>query len=52
MKTWTQDHRYIVWTVNENRTGYDLYVGGILKYENLPLDVFYPIYKKESEKVA
>jgi len=53
MKTWTQDHRYIVWTVTEGtRNHYDLYVGGVLKYTNLPFEEFYPIYKKECEKGA
>lgn len=53
MKTWTQDNRYIVWTVTEGTNDrYDLYVAGVLKYTNLPFEEFYPIYKKESANRA
>ena len=53
MKRWTQDYRYIVWTVTDGTDDrYDLYVGGVLKYTNLPFSVFYPIYKAESSKVS
>lgn len=48
MKMWTQDNRYIVWTVTEGtRYHYDLYVAGVLKYTNLPFEQFYPLYKSE-----
>jgi hypothetical protein len=29
---------------------YDLYVGGVLKYTNLTIEEFYPIFKAESSK--
>jgi hypothetical protein len=53
MKRWTQDYRYIVWTVTEGtHDRYDLYVAGVLKYTNLSFEQFYPIYKAESAKVS
>ena len=49
MKKWTQDNRYIVWTVTEGSNDrYDLYVAGVLKYTNLPFEEFYRIYNMES----
>jgi hypothetical protein len=53
MKTWTQDNRYIVWTVTEGTSDrYDLYVAGVLKYTNLTFEQFYPVFKEENASVA
>ena len=49
MKKWTQDNRYIVWTMTEGSNDrYDLYVAGVLKYTNLTFEEFYPLFKMES----
>ena len=41
------DPRRIVWTVSEEVPDtYCLYVQGTLVYANLPLDEFYPLYRR------
>lgn len=42
---WTQDNRYIVWTMGDNADLYNLYVAGELVLHNAPFDVFYPYYR-------
>lgn len=42
---WTQDNRYIVWTVGDYDNHYNLYVGGYLVAENLPWDKWYELYQ-------
>lgn len=46
-KTWTADDRRVVWTVSLNDcTQYCIYVHGILKYEDLNFEQFYPLYNR------
>lgn len=45
-KTWTNDNRHIVWTVSlDVPDTYCLYIGGQLYSENMPFEIFYPLYK-------
>lgn len=44
-KTWNQDDRRVVWTVSVNDcTRYCIYVQGVLTYEDVSLEEFWPLY--------
>lgn len=45
-QTWTVDSRRIVWTVSlDVPNTYCLYISGKLYSENMPFEIFYPLYK-------
>lgn len=51
MKTWTQDNRPVVWTVNENnRETYDLYIHGVCVGEGMDIDAFLALYNSYKQK--